>query len=97
MIATEQRSSEFQEIARVIRLEGTEKVITYQTDFYDKPAGYFEVYATTRDIQNIKHSSDELRIALTGKTVVITSEDAPLDSMKFFAHIDQYYLYGSSD
>lgn len=97
MIVTEQRSSEFEEIANVVRSQKATKVITYRTDFYDKPAGYFEVYGVTPDIQNIIHSSAELRDATTDQTVVITSEDTSLASMKFLGHIDQYYLYGQAN
>lgn len=93
-IITEPKRSLYQEIAQAVAERNASGVVTYKTDFYNKPAGYFEVYAVSKNIVDVRGSVADLRKALTAGTVLITSEQQTIKNMELLSRFDQYYLYG---
>jgi len=93
-IFTESHTSIYQQIAKEVSEKKPSRVVTYKTDLYDKPAGYFELYGVVHDIVNVKDSSADFQKAIQKKSIVITSVDTEFEGRPLIAHIDQYYIYG---
>jgi|GEM_PF-2297739 len=95
IIVTEPRASIYQDIAQVAASEHAEQVVTYNTDFYNKPAAYYEMYSVTPTIIDVPSIAD-VRKLFNPQTIVITSQDKVPKNTTLLTHIDQYYIYGEA-
>lgn len=88
IVLTQPTESVYENINQLLKEESITHVYTYETDFYGKPAGYFELSRSGIAISDVATVP-----TLSSQEALITSGDLVGDQLSSVSRFDQYYVY----